>query len=131
MLRIGAGQRDQLPGFGEQVRAPGATTHRQQNGLSDLEVADVGGDFQDLAHAFIAADGGQGRQHAVFAGQGEHIGGVDGGCQHFHQYLAGANRWQLKLHGFNHVLGHRATGLVFGFEHDASPGGLRGLESRP
>ncbi|MDT4860303.1 hypothetical protein FQZ97_948570 [compost metagenome] len=126
MLRIGAGQRDQLPGFGEQVRAPGATTHRQQNGLSDLEVADVGGDLQHFAHAFIAADGGQRRQHAVLAGQGEYVGGVDRGCQHFHQRLAGSNRRQLELHGFNDVLGHRATGLVFGFEHDASPGGLKG-----
>ncbi|MDT4841273.1 hypothetical protein FQZ97_751220 [compost metagenome] len=131
MLRVGAGQRNQLPGFGDQVGAPGAAAHRQQHGLSHLEVAGVGADFQHFAHAFIATDGGERRQHAVLAGQGEHVGGVDGRRQHFHQRLAGANRRQLEFHGFDHVLGHRATGLVFGFEHDASPGGLRGLESRP
>ncbi|MCY1380748.1 hypothetical protein D9M69_685950 [compost metagenome] len=105
---------------------PGAAAHRQQHGLAGLEVAHVGGHFQHLTHAFVATNGGQRRQHAVFAGQGEHVGGVDRRGQHFHQHLAGGHGGQFELDGLDHILGNRATGLVFGFEHHASPGGFGG-----
>ena len=45
--------------------------------------------LKHTAHAFIAAYGGQWRQHAVKAGQGQHIRRINRCDQHFQQSLAG------------------------------------------
>ncbi|MCY1556112.1 hypothetical protein D9M68_928330 [compost metagenome] len=106
---------------------PGTATDRQQHQLADLEVAHLRPQFLDAADAFISANRWQWRQHAVLAGQGEHVGWIDRCGLHLDPYLARRQCRQLQLDGFDHVLRNWTTGLVFGFEHDCSPVGDRRL----
>ena len=121
LLRIGLRQGDQLVRRRVQVADPGAAADRQQHQLADLEFAHIRAECLDPAHALVAADRRQRRQHAVLAGQGQYVGGVDRcGC-HLDPHLACGRRGELQFDGFDHILRLRAACLVLGFEHRFSP----------
>jgi glutathione S-transferase len=72
----------------------------------------------DIApHAFVAADRRQRWQHAVLAGQREHVGGIDRRGERLDQRLSRRQRRFRELDRRDHVPRHRAAAFALRLEH--------------
>ena len=110
-------QRHELLACGHDVRSPGADADGQQHRLTHRKRAAIAALGGNAADSFVAAHCRKRRQHAVFAGQREHIGRIDRCRQHFDQNLTGLELGRIELDRRDHILGNRSAAFVLGFEH--------------
>ena len=111
------GQRNQSRSISDEMRGPGARADREQHALSNRNGGHAIRDSDHASNAFVAADRGKRRQHAVLSRECEHIGRIDRRRFDFDQRLPGGERGQFELHTLDHVLRDGPARGILGFLH--------------